>query len=91
MEEAAIPDRTFDCVYAIYVLEHVRDDEAFLQAVARVLKPGGSFFFITPNGDHCFAAIAGALAALGIQEQVLHMLRSSETCRAVSPPCSLSA
>lgn len=50
LESADIPSCSFDCVFAIYVLEHVADDVAFLQTVERVLKPGGAFYFITPNG-----------------------------------------
>ena len=78
LETADIPTESFDCVFAIYVLEHVADDLNFIESVARVLKPGGSFFFITPNGQHYFAAIAGALARIGLQERVLRMVRSSE-------------
>ena len=78
LENSDIPDMSFDCVYAIYVLEHVEDARAFLNKVARILKPGGSFFFITPNGDHYFAAIAGALAKLNLQEQVLRIIRPNE-------------
>ncbi len=78
LENSEIPDMSFDCVYAIYVLEHVADDRGFLNKVARILKPGGSFFFITPNGDHYFAAIAGTLAKLNIQEQVLRIIRPNE-------------
>ncbi len=78
LESAGIRSNSFDCVFAIYVLEHVADDVGFLQAVERVLKPGGSFFFITPNGDHYFASIAGVLARMGLQEQVLRLIRPSE-------------
>lgn len=78
LEDALIPSNSFDCVYALYVLEHIRDDRSFLQTVARVLKPGGSFFFITPNGYHYFAAVSAILARLGIQERVLRMLRPSQ-------------
>ena len=78
LEAADIPPNSFDCVFAIYVLEHVANDEGFMQAVARVLKPGGSFYFITPNGDHYFAAIAGTLARIGMQERVLRLIRPSE-------------
>lgn len=78
LESSEIPDASFDCVYAIYVLEHVADDRSFLSRVARILKPGGSFFFITPNGDHYFAAIAGMLAKMDLQERVLRLIRPDE-------------
>ena len=78
LEESEVAAASFDCVYAIYVLEHVEHDRIFLKNVSRILKPGGSFFFITPNGSHYFAAIAGTLAKLNLQEQVLRIIRPKE-------------
>jgi SAM-dependent methyltransferase len=46
------PDGTFDTVSAMWVLEHVRDPQAFLREVARVLKPGGRFIGHTLNRAH---------------------------------------
>jgi ubiquinone/menaquinone biosynthesis C-methylase UbiE len=37
----AIPDGSFDIVVASHVLEHVKEDDAALREVARVLSPGG--------------------------------------------------
>jgi 2-polyprenyl-3-methyl-5-hydroxy-6-metoxy-1,4-benzoquinol methylase len=75
LEAANLPAERFDCLYAIYVFEHVEDADGFLRAAARCLKPGGSLFFITPNGFHYFAAIAGALGAVGLQRRVLELVR----------------
>lgn len=44
-------DSCFDGVYSINVLEHVPDPRLFVAEVARILKPGGLFLGITPNGD----------------------------------------
>jgi SAM-dependent methyltransferase len=51
-------DDTFDVVFTRYVLEHVADPAQFLGELWRVLKPGGSFLFLTPNKWHyvCLAA-----------------------------------
>ena len=51
-------DGTFDIAISDYVLEHVEFPEPFLKEVHRVLKPGGSFFFRTPNKYHYASLIA---------------------------------
>jgi ubiquinone/menaquinone biosynthesis C-methylase UbiE len=48
----------FDLAFGDYVLEHVEFPELFLKEVYRVLKPGGSFFFRTPNRYHYVTLIA---------------------------------
>jgi 2-polyprenyl-6-hydroxyphenyl methylase/3-demethylubiquinone-9 3-methyltransferase len=42
-------DASFDVVCAMDFLEHVEDPGAVVAEVARVLKPGGTFFFHTFN------------------------------------------
>jgi 2-polyprenyl-3-methyl-5-hydroxy-6-metoxy-1,4-benzoquinol methylase len=44
-----LPSGVFDCVVSFQVIEHIRDDFAFLDEVVRVLKPGGRFIVTTPN------------------------------------------
>lgn len=51
MSRSKLADASFDCVVSVEVLEHVEEDAAFAQNVARVLKPGGFFFMTTPNGE----------------------------------------
>lgn len=50
MTESALRDHAFDCVVAVEVLEHVTQDENFLDEVRRVLRAGGTFVMTTPNG-----------------------------------------
>ncbi len=69
---------TFDVAVAAYVVEHVAEPERFLAAVATVLKPGGSCFLLTPNAGHYFGAIALATQRIGIEEWVLHRIRSED-------------
>lgn len=48
-ENLPFPDASFDVVYCCDVLEHVKDLSQCLAEIARVLKPGGVFFFDTVN------------------------------------------
>ena len=45
-------DRSFDVVISLQVIEHVRDDLAFLQEIRRVLKAEGTCIITTPNGSY---------------------------------------
>jgi SAM-dependent methyltransferase len=54
-------DCRFDLAFSDCVLEHVERPASFLDEVHRVLKPGSSFFFRTPNRYHYVALIARAL------------------------------
>jgi SAM-dependent methyltransferase len=78
LEDADIAPNSFDVLYSFFVFEHVVDEKRFLKSAARVLKPGGSFFFITPNGHHYFSILASAFAKLRIQRQMLGIVRSRE-------------
>ncbi len=42
-------DNTFDLVYSLEVIEHVKEYELMVSEVERVLKPGGIIFIQTPN------------------------------------------
>lgn len=41
----------FDFVFALDVLEHVEDEEAFARSLGRVLSPGGRLFLSTPSRE----------------------------------------
>lgn len=53
-------DNTFDVVFSRYVLEHVGNPSEFLGEIWRVLRPGGSFLFLTPNKWH-YVSMASSL------------------------------
>jgi SAM-dependent methyltransferase len=65
----------FDVAFAVYVLEHVSDPDAFLTAVRRLLRPGGSFFALTLNVQHFFGATTWALSRLHLDERALEALK----------------
>lgn len=53
-----LDDETFDLVVSDFVLEHVERPAEFLAEAHRVLRPGGSLFFRTPNKHHYVALIS---------------------------------
>jgi 2-polyprenyl-6-hydroxyphenyl methylase/3-demethylubiquinone-9 3-methyltransferase len=48
----SVRDAEADAVLCVGALEHMPDKAAVLHQVFRVLKPGGSFVCLTPNGDY---------------------------------------
>jgi SAM-dependent methyltransferase len=48
-EHLPFAGESFDLVVCLWVLEHVRQPLTVLSEVARVLRPGGHFVFLTPN------------------------------------------
>ena len=49
VDDLPFADRTFDLVFHLDVLEHVRDTREFLRNSYRVLRPGGYLLLSTPN------------------------------------------
>ena len=47
--ELPFPDRSFNLVLSFDVFEHIRDSDAHLREVARVLRPGGRYLVQTPS------------------------------------------
>lgn len=54
----------FDLAYASWVLEHLADPTADLRDIARVLRPGGVFVFVTPNATHPLIRLNRGLSRL---------------------------
>jgi len=67
-------DEYFDLAWADYVMEHVEDPKGFLKEVNRVLKPGASFFFRTPNKYH-YVSFIGRMTPHWFHERVANRAR----------------
>ena len=65
----------FDVVFSVYVLEHVADPDAFVDACAHVLRPGGSWFGLTLNTRQYFGAATWAMSRLHGADWLLHRLK----------------
>ena len=55
-ELAGVADASYDLVAVLDVVEHVEDDVAALQAIARVLKPGGKILITVPAHQWMWSA-----------------------------------
>jgi SAM-dependent methyltransferase len=67
LEQAPIPESTYDLAVAFNVVEHLPDPRPFLAAVHRVLKPGGVFWALTPHANHPFCMLSRALDVTGVK------------------------
>ncbi len=63
-EQLPFADAAFDVVIASWVLEHLPHPLATWREITRVLRPGGRFFFLTPNRDHPIPRLSAWLARL---------------------------
>ena len=71
-------DNYFDLIWADYVFEHVEDTLMFLSEVKRVLKPGASFFFRTPNKSH-YVSLISSMTPHWFHELVANRARGLST------------
>lgn len=45
----SIEDNSFDTILSFQVIEHINNDELFIEEIYRILKPGGKALISTPN------------------------------------------
>jgi SAM-dependent methyltransferase len=55
---AGLDEKKFDVVICNSVMEHIDDPVRFVDALSRVLKPGGYFLGKTPNRNHYMPLVA---------------------------------
>lgn len=51
-----VPERAFDLIASLDVIEHIEDDAAALASIARRLKPGGTFLMTVPAHQWMWSA-----------------------------------
>lgn len=64
----------FDCLYTIFVLEHITHPSVFFSACRSLLKSNGMLFGVTPNLWHYFGMAAKLSVSLGIEDWLLGRL-----------------
>ncbi len=69
-EDAPIPPHAYDLAVAYNVVEHLRHPENFMRQLARVLKPGGVFWALTPHALHPFCWISRTLQEVGLKHGI---------------------
>ena len=67
LQDADIPNNTYDLAYSYNVIEHVSDPASFLTSVSKILKPGGIYFALGPNSEHPFARLSRIVEILGFK------------------------
>jgi SAM-dependent methyltransferase len=83
---APTTDERFDVALCVYVMEHVEAPGRFLEAIRSLLRDGGSCFGVTPNLWHYFGLASAAAARVGIEDWLLHRVRSAELIEAYHSP-----
>ncbi len=67
-EDIPMPPKSYDLAYSYMVVEHVDRIEPFLSKVIELLKPGASYWSLSPNFHHPFASITRFVQFCGLKE-----------------------
>jgi SAM-dependent methyltransferase len=59
LDDATLPESSFDLVFMRYALEHVHSPRAVLQRIEALLRPGGRAVFLIPNAHSLDAKLFG--------------------------------
>lgn len=78
---ATVGDRSVDVAYCVGSLEHMLDQPAVARAAFRVLRPGGRFVGLTPNGGYLWYRLAPRLGFATQHLATDHFLTRAELVR----------
>jgi SAM-dependent methyltransferase len=67
LEDIPVPPCTYDMAYSYMVAEHVENIQPFLSKVMEILKPGASYWSISPNAAHPFTWATRFAQGLGLK------------------------
>jgi SAM-dependent methyltransferase len=71
-EHLPFADRSFDLIFASWLLEHLAKPPFTFEEISRVLCPGGVLVFLTPNGRHPLARLNRGLGRFSrLQRQLV--------------------
>lgn len=73
-DKLPFPDNYFDLCFSDFVMEHLDKPKECLQELYRVLKPGSSFFFRTPNLYH-YVSLIGRMTPHWFHKLVANRVR----------------
>ena len=68
-ELGSIEDSSIDIVLCVGALEHMLDRARVVLQVTRVLRPGGKFVLLTPQGGYCWYTLLAGMSPLGMKVQ----------------------
>lgn len=57
--EGVFPEASFDVILLSHVIEHIYSPRPFIEALIKVLRPGGKLVVVTPNSASVVAALSG--------------------------------
>ncbi len=72
-----LSDASVDLVISLWVFEHIKHPDVIMREIARVLKPGGYFAFVTPNKKSFLIALRRIMTD-GIAQRLLKTLYGRE-------------